>query len=98
VLDGHEHVYERFARQTPGAVHSGDGIREFAVGTGEAETYEFGYRSRTARYVSPGGTACFASGSALLLTRGASSRRTTKSSTEAAPSPATSATCLGKIR
>jgi hypothetical protein len=42
VLNGHEHVYERFARQTPAAVHSGDGIREFVVGTGGAETYEFG--------------------------------------------------------
>ena len=41
VLNGHEHVYERFARQTPAAVHSGEGIREFVVGTGGAETYEF---------------------------------------------------------
>ena len=42
VLNGHEHVYERFARQTPTAQVAGGGIREFVVGTGGAETYAFG--------------------------------------------------------
>jgi hypothetical protein len=42
VLNGHEHVYERFAPQDPGA--RGDperGIREFVVGTGGAPLYAF---------------------------------------------------------
>ena len=35
VLDGHDHDYERFAPQTPGAkASSSRGIREFVVGTG----------------------------------------------------------------
>ncbi len=35
VLNGHDHIYERFAPQTPGAVaDSMYGIREFIVGTG----------------------------------------------------------------
>jgi len=35
VLDGHDHIYERFAPQTPtGAADSARGIREFIVGTG----------------------------------------------------------------
>jgi hypothetical protein len=35
VLNGHEHVYERFAPQTPaGQRDDADGIREFVVGTG----------------------------------------------------------------
>ena len=35
VLSGHDHVYERFAPQTPGAgADSSRGIREFVVGTG----------------------------------------------------------------
>jgi concanavalin A-like lectin/glucanase superfamily protein/calcineurin-like phosphoesterase family protein len=35
VLSGHDHVYERFGPQTPGAVaDSSRGIREFVVGTG----------------------------------------------------------------
>jgi 3',5'-cyclic AMP phosphodiesterase CpdA len=42
VLNGHEHVYERFARQTPAAVQDPQGIREFVAGTGGAENYEFG--------------------------------------------------------
>jgi hypothetical protein len=35
VLNGHDHVYERFAAQTPaGAADSAGGVREFIVGTG----------------------------------------------------------------
>ena len=38
VLNGHEHIYERFAPQTPnGASDPQRGIREFIVGTGGAE-------------------------------------------------------------
>jgi len=38
VVSGHDHVYERFARQTPGgALNTSRGIREFVVGTGGAE-------------------------------------------------------------
>ncbi len=37
VLDGHDHIYERFAPQTPaGVADSAHGIRQFTVGTGGA--------------------------------------------------------------
>ena len=37
VLDGHDHIYERFSPQTPtGAADPTNGIREFTVGTGGA--------------------------------------------------------------
>jgi acid phosphatase type 7 len=40
VLNGHDHLYERFAPQTPsGTPDSARGIREFVVGTGGAEHY-----------------------------------------------------------
>jgi hypothetical protein len=43
VLNGHEHIYERFAPQTPNAVADNvRGIREFVVGTGGANLYQFG--------------------------------------------------------
>jgi acid phosphatase type 7 len=43
VLNGHEHVYERFAPQTPAAVADpAAGIRQFTVGTGGASHYTFG--------------------------------------------------------
>ena len=42
VLNGHEHVYERFAPQTPAAVAATTGIRQFTVGTGGASPYPFG--------------------------------------------------------
>jgi hypothetical protein len=43
VLNGHEHIYERFALQTPNAVaDNARGIREFIVGTGGASHYPFG--------------------------------------------------------
>ena len=37
VLNGHEHIYERFAPQDPSQNPVSDGIREFIVGTGGAE-------------------------------------------------------------
>jgi acid phosphatase type 7 len=42
ILNGHEHVYERFALQTPSAQPSPEGIRQFTVGTGGADFYRFG--------------------------------------------------------
>lgn len=40
VLSGHDHMYERFARQTAGGVPDpANGIRQFTVGTGGAELY-----------------------------------------------------------
>jgi len=43
VLNGHDHSYERFARQTPTGIADPDnGIREFVVGTGGKSMYDFG--------------------------------------------------------
>ena len=43
VLDGHAHVYERFAPQTPrGELDAARGIRQFVVGTGGAPLMGFG--------------------------------------------------------
>ena len=43
VLNGHEHLYERFAPQDPtGAPDPARGIREFIAGTGGALLYQFG--------------------------------------------------------
>lgn len=42
IVSGHEHVYERFARQTPGGKLSRLGIRQFVVGTGGRGLYTFG--------------------------------------------------------
>jgi hypothetical protein len=36
VISAHDHVYERFARQTPTGTQSNRGIRQFVVGTGGA--------------------------------------------------------------
>lgn len=42
VLNGHAHVYERFAPQTPKAARDDErGIRQFTVGTGGASHYRF---------------------------------------------------------
>ena len=42
VLNGHDHLYERFARQTAdGLADPVDGIRQFIAGTGGAELYTF---------------------------------------------------------
>lgn len=48
VLNAHEHVYERFARQTPNAVRRPNGIREFIVGTGGASHARFPSSRRAA--------------------------------------------------
>lgn len=43
VLNGHEHVYERFDPQTPTAMADPqNGIRQFTVGTGGIGFYSFG--------------------------------------------------------
>jgi len=43
VINGHDHVYERFAPQDPdGRADPARGIRQFTVGTGGAELYGFG--------------------------------------------------------
>ncbi len=42
VLVGHDHIYERFAPQTPAAVASPTGIREFVVGTGGRALHQMG--------------------------------------------------------
>jgi hypothetical protein len=43
VLAGHDHVYERFAPQTPtGKADPQRGIRAFVVGTGGKKAYGFG--------------------------------------------------------
>ena len=43
MLNGHAHVYERFAPQTPdGALDQSRGIREIVVGTGGAPHVSFG--------------------------------------------------------
>ncbi len=42
VVNGHDHIYERFAPQTPdGELDSGRGIRQFTVGTGGAGLRRF---------------------------------------------------------
>jgi chitodextrinase len=41
VLNGHEHVYERFAPQNPAGEPDANGIRQFTVGTGGASHYSF---------------------------------------------------------
>ena len=41
VLNGHEHLYERFAPQRPDATADPNGIRQFTVGTGGKEHYSF---------------------------------------------------------
>jgi len=40
VLAGHDHLYERFAPQSPAGVADPDGIRQFTVGTGGRSLYE----------------------------------------------------------
>jgi hypothetical protein len=41
LVTGHDHVYERFAKQTVEGLPSERGVREFIVGTGGAELYRF---------------------------------------------------------
>jgi 3',5'-cyclic AMP phosphodiesterase CpdA len=42
VLSGHEHQYERFARLSERGRKTGDGTRQFVVGTGGIRLYPFG--------------------------------------------------------
>ena len=42
VLNGHEHVYERFAKQNANSAAVADGVRQFTVGTGGAGANTFG--------------------------------------------------------
>ena len=42
VLSGHEHNYERFAKQNPSGQAAPQGIRQFVVGTGGNALYGFG--------------------------------------------------------
>jgi hypothetical protein len=42
VLNGHDHDYERFARQSPTGALSTRGIREFVIGTGGRSHYPWG--------------------------------------------------------
>jgi len=50
ILIGHDHIYERFARQTPnGAKDAAHGIQEFVVGTGGAEQYRVEHRQAHSR-------------------------------------------------
>jgi acid phosphatase type 7 len=42
ILNGHEHLYERFARQlSDGTADPANGVRQFTAGTGGAELYNF---------------------------------------------------------
>jgi len=41
IINGHDHDYERFSRQTPGGSRSTHGIMEFVAGTGGAERRPF---------------------------------------------------------
>ena len=53
VLNGHDHLYERFARQTAdGSADPVNGIRQFTAGTGGAELYSFVRAARTPKSAS----------------------------------------------
>lgn len=41
ILNGHDHVYERFAPQRPDGTADPRGIRQFTIGTGGAPFYDF---------------------------------------------------------
>jgi hypothetical protein len=51
VINGHEHMYERFAPQTPDAVANPNGIREFVVGTGGGDHYPYGVRQANSEVI-----------------------------------------------
>src|SRR5207302_322634 len=41
IVNGHEHLYERFASQDPDGFPTGAGMQQFIVGTGGAIQYDF---------------------------------------------------------
>ncbi|WP_331767341.1 discoidin domain-containing protein [Embleya sp. NBC_00896] len=41
ILNGHDHLYERYAPQNPKAKADPNGVRELIVGTGGADSYDF---------------------------------------------------------
>jgi hypothetical protein len=49
ILNGHEHNYERFAKQRPSGERARHGIREWVVGTGGATPYPFGRPARNSQ-------------------------------------------------
>jgi acid phosphatase type 7 len=49
VLNGHEHNYERFAKQNPSGRRARHGVREFVVGTGGIGHYPFGAPARNSQ-------------------------------------------------
>jgi hypothetical protein len=49
ILNGHEHNYERFAKQRPSGTKARHGIREWVVGTGGATPYPFGRPARNSQ-------------------------------------------------
>jgi len=46
IFNGHDHDYERFARQSPNGVRTAKGLREFVVGTGGRSHYAWGSTKR----------------------------------------------------
>jgi hypothetical protein len=42
VLNGHDHLYERFAQQDPSQIPTSEGIREFVAGTGGESLFSMG--------------------------------------------------------
>src|SRR3954468_15054842 len=42
VLDGHDHMYERFAQQDPSQIATSEGIREFVTGGGGESLFKMG--------------------------------------------------------
>jgi Calcineurin-like phosphoesterase len=91
VLSGHEHGYERFARQTPWAKASRRGIRQFIVGAGGATLMGLADPSRTVRFASATPTACWSWSFTRPATSGGSSPRAAPSSTREVRSLATEA-------
>lgn len=43
VLNGHDHIYERFSTQNPEGIPDANGIRQFIVGTGGRSLYKFDF-------------------------------------------------------
>lgn len=54
VLNGHDHLYERFAPQTPTGGRDDRGIREFVIGTGGALPYSVAIRRPNSELVDAG--------------------------------------------